>query len=125
MITFRCLSLLFCLAYMRNLISFFRKVWKTWSEATSFCNRILNIFTRFQFKKCSLLIITRQQLSFSGFCLPHVRKLKTAFGSGLQLLDSSLCQWNLDSGFQSIVGTGFFELYPGFHKQNFSRFRIL
>ena len=27
-----------------------------------------------------------------------------AVDAGLQVLDSSLCQWNLDSGFQSLVG---------------------
>ena len=42
---------------------------------------------------------------------PHVRESKTswdagfhAVDSGFQVLDSSLCQWNLDSGFQSLVG---------------------
>ena len=41
----------------------------------------------------------------------HARKSKTVLDSGLhavrsgfQVLDSSLCQWNLDSGFQSLVG---------------------
>ena len=29
---------------------------------------------------------------------------KTVLDSGFQILDSSLCQWNLDSGFQSSVG---------------------
>ena len=57
--------------------------------------------------------------------LAHVREFKTAFASGFQVLNSSLCQWNLDSGFQSIVGNGFFELYSGFHMQNFRRSRIL
>ena len=42
---------------------------------------------------------------------PNVRESKTVLDSGFhavdstfQLLDSSLCQWNLDSGFQSLVG---------------------
>ena len=42
---------------------------------------------------------------------PNVRESKTILDSGFhavdsrfQLLDSSLCQWNLDSGFQSLVG---------------------
>ena len=37
-----------------------------------------------------------------GFWIPHsgVR----IPGTGFQVLDSSLCQWNLDSGFQSLVG---------------------
>ena len=42
---------------------------------------------------------------------PHVRESKTswdsgfhAVDSGFQVLDSSLGQWNLDSGFQSLVG---------------------
>ena len=41
----------------------------------------------------------------------HARKSKTvlnsglhAVGSGFQVLNSSLCWWNLDSGFQSLVG---------------------
>ena len=42
---------------------------------------------------------------------PHVTESKTVLDSGFrtvefgfQVLDSSLCQWNLDSGFQSLVG---------------------
>ena len=35
---------------------------------------------------------------------PYVREYKTVLDSGFQILDSSLCQWNLDSGFQSLVG---------------------
>ena len=38
---------------------------------------------------------------------PHVGESKTGFhsmDSGFQVLDSSLCQWNLDPGFQSLVG---------------------
>ena len=42
---------------------------------------------------------------------PYVRESKTswdsgfhAVDSGFQVLDSSLCQWNLDSGFQLLVG---------------------
>ena len=42
---------------------------------------------------------------------PNVRESKTVLDSGFhaeefvfQVLDSSLCQWNLDSGFQSLVG---------------------
>ena len=40
---------------------------------------------------------------------PHIRESKTVLDSGFhavdsrfQVLDSSLCQWNLDSGFQSL-----------------------
>ena len=33
------------------------------------------------------------------------------------------CQWDLDSGFQSLVE--FLELYSGFHKQKFPEFRNL
>ena len=43
--------------------------------------------------------------------LPHVRESKTVLDSGFhtvdfgfQVLDSSICQWNLKSGFQSLVG---------------------
>ena len=46
-----------------------------------------------------------------GHVSPHVRESKTVLDSGFhavdfgfQLLDSSLCRWNLDSGFQSLVG---------------------
>ena len=42
---------------------------------------------------------------------PHVRESKTVLesgfrtvDSGFQVLDSSICQENLDSGFQSLVG---------------------
>ena len=35
---------------------------------------------------------------------PPLREYKTVLESGFQDLDSSLCQWNLDSGFQSLVG---------------------
>ena len=35
---------------------------------------------------------------------PNVRESKTVLESGFQVLDSSLCQWNLDSGFQSLEG---------------------
>ena len=50
--------------------------------------------------------------------------------SGFQVLDSSLCQWNLESGLQLFVGFGFIELYSGFQspglrilKHNFAGFR--
>ena len=36
--------------------------------------------------------------------LPHVRESKTVLDSGFHTVDSSLCQWNLDSGFHSLVG---------------------
>ena len=42
---------------------------------------------------------------------PHVKESKTvldsrfhAMDSGFQVLVSSLCKWNLESGFQSLVG---------------------
>ena len=36
---------------------------------------------------------------------PHVNESMTALDSGFHALHvSSLCQWNLDSGFQSLVG---------------------
>ena len=36
--------------------------------------------------------------------LPYVRESKTVLDSGFDTVDSSLCQWNLDSGFHSFVG---------------------
>ena len=49
--------------------------------------------------------------------------------SGVQVLEFSLCQWNVDSGFHPLVDSGFLELYsgfqsPGFHKQTFPGFFI-
>ena len=38
------------------------------------------------------------------FLLLHVRKPKTVLDSGIQVLNASLCQWNLDSRFQLLVG---------------------
>ena len=35
---------------------------------------------------------------------PPLSESKTVLESGFQDMDSSLCQWNLDSGFQSLVG---------------------
>ena len=54
-----------------------------------------------------------------------------AVGSGFQLLDSGLCQWNLDFGFQSLVGfwiswtlfSGSKSQSSGFHKQKFPEYR--
>ena len=43
-------------------------------------------------------------------------------GTGFQALDSSLCQWDLDSEFQYLVGFRVLELYSGFHKQIFPGF---
>ena len=40
--------------------------------------------------------------------------------SGLQVLDYSLSEWNLDSGFQSLVGFQILcELYSGFQSLGF------
>ena len=39
--------------------------------------------------------------------------------SGFQVLDFSLFQENLDSGFQSLVGSGFLETYSGFQSPRF------
>ena len=39
--------------------------------------------------------------------------------SGGQVLDSSLCQWNLDSGFQSLVDSGILELFSRFQSPGF------
>ena len=71
---------------------------------------------------------------------PHVREPKTvldsgfhAVNSGFQALDSSLCQWNLGSGFKSLEGLripkhGIADStsnFPdsGFHQQKFIAFR--
>ena len=53
---------------------------------------------------------------------PHVREPKIVLHSGFQVLDSSPCHWNLDSGLQSLVG---FRIVSGFHEQNIPGFRIL
>ena len=82
---------------MRNLISFWRKVWKTWFDSTLLCNRILNIFTQFQFKKYWLLIITRQQLSVWILFAP-CKGIQV--GTGFQSLSVELGFWiPIDSGF--------------------------
>ena len=44
--------------------------------------------------------------------------------SGGQVLDSSLCQWNLDSGFQSLVDSGILELFSRFQSQGFRILRV-
>ena len=44
--------------------------------------------------------------SVSKVLSPNVRESKTVLDSGFQVLDSSLCQWNLDSGFQSLMEFG-------------------
>ena len=72
--------------------------------------------------------------------LPHVRESKTVLDSGFHTVNSSLCQWNLDSGFHLFVGfqipwavfwipksriphsTSKILLNSGFQKQKFPRF---
>ena len=93
-------------------------------------------FLFFNFSSSSLLVLFFPQNIKRCCSLPHVRISKTvldsgfqAVESGLQVLDSSLCQWNLDSGFQSLVWFRNLELYsgfqsPGFHKQSFPWLRI-
>ena len=44
--------------------------------------------------------------------------LRDTVDSGFQVLDSSICHWNLDSGFQS-WDSGFLELYSGFQSPGF------
>ena len=76
-------------------------------------------------------------MSFVSF---HVREPRTvldpgfhALDSGFQVLDSSICQWNLDSGFQSFVGFRIpWAVFSdsktqdsGFHKQNFPGFSYM
>ena len=63
-----------------------------------------------------------------GLSSPHIMESKKvldsgqhAVDSGFQALDFSLSQQNLDSGFQSLVGSGFLEIYSGFQSP---RFRI-
>ena len=48
---------------------------------------------------------------FLSYHSPHVRESRAVLNSeihaedsGFQVLDSPICQWNLDSGFQSLVG---------------------
>ena len=53
---------------------------------------------------------------------PYVRESKTVLDSGFQALDSSLCQWDLDSEFQYLVGFRILQLYSAFHKQIFPGF---
>ena len=62
---------------------------------------------------------------------PCVKEFKTvldpgfhAVDSGGQVLDSSLCQWNLDSGFQSLVDSGFLELFSRFQSPEFRILRV-
>ena len=63
-----------------------------------------------------------------AICRPYIRKTKTvldsgfhAVDSGFQILDSSLCQRNLDSGFQSLVGFGTLSCIPDSTKAQDSR----
>ena len=64
-------------------------------------------------------------------CLPHVRESKKvldsgfhAVDSGFQVLDSSLFQWNLDSGSNRWWYSGFLELYSESTRKNFPDYRI-
>ena len=57
---------------------------------------------------------------------PILRGSKTVLDSGFhtvdsgsQVIDSSLCQWNLDSGFQLLVGFRFLKLCSGFQSPGF------
>ena len=60
---------------------------------------------------CSKCHVTLLTLTLSMQLSLHVRESKTVLDSGFhtvdsvfQVLDSSLCQWNLESGFQLFVG---------------------
>ena len=81
----------------------------------------------------SVLLSTTHCTSHVCYISVHIRESKTVLdsgfhdtGSGLQVLDSSICQWNLDSGFQSLVGFRIpWAQDSGFHKQKFIAFPYL
>ena len=63
----------------------------------------------FCFNKFASMLETRLKTLYTGS--PHVMESKTVLDSGFHTVDSgfqvmvfSLCQWNWDSGFQSLVG---------------------
>ena len=98
------------------------------------------------FQKVEPILITFQIFVQFGICIcnpesPHVRESKTvsdsgfhAVDSGVQVLDDSLCQWNTDTRFQSLVifripkpripqakcsNTGLYkQKFPGFRNPN-------
>ena len=71
-------------------------------------------------------------IPFNGFRIPHERQSKLDWIPGCRFRVPGtgfwiLCQWNLDCGFQSLVDSGFLELYSiwdskakdsGFHGEN-------
>ena len=91
----------------------------------------------------SVLLSTTHCSSHVCYISLHIRESKTVLDSGfhdtdsgLQVLDSSICQWNLDSGLQSLEGFRIrwavfrIPLKPritdyGFHKQKFIGFPYL
>ena len=70
----------------------------------------MNFFFSLFSRKISTLVRFRKELHFSFFSRTEKTKqvvrsfefelLSLIVDSGFQVLDSSLCQWNLDSGFQ-------------------------
>ena len=110
-----------------------------WSQfARSLCN-ISSVFACISCKRLAfyrLLVLSqreRKQEIDLGDNSPLVRKSKTVLNSGFKVLDFSF-QWNLDSGFQSLVGCFWIpnprisdsasKIFPdsGIHKQEFPRF---
>ena len=75
----------------------------------------VSYFRQFDRPKWQILVLVDGSLHqlFKANSLPHVKKSKTVFDSGIPFHGFRiLCQWNWDSGLQSLVG--FLVLYSGF-----------